>query len=374
MIDQTKNMMIGLFVIAACAIITFIILFLHPSVGDEGKVLRVRFANIDKLNIGTRVTFAGRPVGEVVEITEVPSVISEREVKNGKVYAYELKMAVDSKVNVFNTDSVYARTSGLLGEKSVEISPGALKKGMELVNLNDQLIYAQESGSVEDVFKDFSNIACKVDQALDNLNCLLKDCKERDTIKNINTALDNTNLLLGRLNSKWSSFDCTCNHLNELCCNLNTLSRKVLNGEGSIGKLCCCDDFYLRTTSVVSKAETIMDDINHWGLLFHLDKGWQRLRARRLNLMLTLRTPQEFRNYFNDEVNQISTSLSRVSMVLDRSWNSPCGGCLVEDREFTKVYAELMRRVETLEEALKMYNQQLVDTEVKKTELCSDCR
>ena len=47
MIDQTKNMMIGLFVIAACAIITFIILFLHPSVGDEGRVLRVRFANVD---------------------------------------------------------------------------------------------------------------------------------------------------------------------------------------------------------------------------------------------------------------------------------------------------------------------------------------
>lgn len=370
MIDQTKNMMIGLFVIAACAIITFIILFLHPSIGNEGRVLRVRFANVDKLNIGTRVTFAGRPVGEVVEIVEIPEVESGRMAHNGKIYAYELKLAIDSRVNVFNTDTIYARTSGLLGEKSVEITPGPLKRGRELLNMDDQIIYAEETGSVEDCFKDFSKISCKVDRALEYLMNILKDIKEKETVNKINTTLDSTNLLLTRVNSKWKCIDETINHINEMCMNFNTLSCQICKGQGTIGKLCCSDDLYLRTTSVISKAETIMDDVNHWGLLFHLDKGWQRLRARRLNLLQKLCTPQEFRNFFNDEINQISTSLSRVSMILDRTCYNPSCGCLLEDREFAKVYSELLRRVESMEEALKMYNQQLVDCEVKQTELC----
>lgn len=370
MIDQTKNIMIGLFVIAACAIITFIILFLHPSVGDEGRILRVRFSNVDKLNIGTRVTFAGRPVGEVVDLTEIPAAVSERKDQNGIVYTYELKLAVDSNVNVFNTDKVYARTSGLLGEKSVEISPGPLLPGHELVNLKNEIIYSEESGSVEDSFKDLSKVASKIDAALDALTYILSEIKTSETILRINNTLDSTNLLISRFNSKWDTIDSTLNNIQCVTANCQTFSSCLLKGEGTFGKLCHSDDLYLRTTSVISKAETLMDDINHYGPLFHLDKGWQRLRARRMNLLCTLRTPQEFRNYFNDEINQISTSLSRVSMILDRTCCCPSAVCLLQDDEFSKVYAELLRRVEGLEEALKMYNQQLVDCEVKQTELC----
>ena len=49
----------------------------------------------------------------------------------------------------------------------------------------------------------------------------------------------------------------------------------------------------------------------------------------------------------------------RVSMVLEKSFDSPNYSCLIENREFTKVFSELMRRVEGLEEMLKMYNIEL---------------
>ncbi|MDP1880257.1 MAG: MlaD family protein, partial [Parachlamydiaceae bacterium] len=73
-----KNILIGVFVILAVCVIVFMLLFLHPSVGDNAKTLRVRFADIDKVNIGTRVTYAGRPVGEVVSITELPDARTSR--------------------------------------------------------------------------------------------------------------------------------------------------------------------------------------------------------------------------------------------------------------------------------------------------------
>jgi phospholipid/cholesterol/gamma-HCH transport system substrate-binding protein len=96
MADQFKNMMIGIFVLAAFAIIIFIMLFLHPNVGNEGKTLRVRFADIDKISAGTRVSFAGKPVGEVIRIDEVDK--SERVDHDGIVYVYELVLAIDSGV------------------------------------------------------------------------------------------------------------------------------------------------------------------------------------------------------------------------------------------------------------------------------------
>ena len=63
--DQYKNVMIAFFVIAAIAICTFVLMFIHPSIGDEKKILRARFTDIDKINTGTRVTYGGKPVGEV---------------------------------------------------------------------------------------------------------------------------------------------------------------------------------------------------------------------------------------------------------------------------------------------------------------------
>jgi phospholipid/cholesterol/gamma-HCH transport system substrate-binding protein len=119
----------------------------------------------------------------------------------------------------------------------------------------------------------------------------------------------------------------------------------------------------------MSKLETVLDDINHYGLMFQSDKGWQRLRARRMNLLQKLCSPQEFRNYFNDEINQISTSLSRVYTVLNEIENDPCTCDVMQDKEFTKVFSDLMRRVSMLEEEVRMYNTQIMETQIHKTEL-----
>ena len=42
MADQLKNFMIGLFVTAAVGVVIFILMFLHPRIGDEGRILHVR--------------------------------------------------------------------------------------------------------------------------------------------------------------------------------------------------------------------------------------------------------------------------------------------------------------------------------------------
>lgn len=389
--DQAKNMLIGIFVVAACAIVVFVLMFLHPSVGDEGRLLRVRFANIDKVTIGTRVTFAGKPVGEVIAITELPDADTERRSINGYVYVYELTLRVDSGVNVFNTDELSSRTSGLLGEKTVAITPGAAKPGEELRLVNTEIIYATETGTVEETLKEFKELSDKVELVLDNINDAFAKLNEGKFWENLGkSAADISDALTTLEEDKfWENLGKTAANLNEISTSLNNkeqwknilanvdeITNKINTGKGTVGKLISDDELYLRVASFLSKGETTMNDINHYGILFHLDKGWQRLRARRMNLLQELSTPQEFRNYFNDEVDEIHTSIARVSMLLEELQSQPscCYLDLLTNPEYKKVFAELMRRVSQLEEEVRMYNQQVVDTAVHKTELIDCCQ
>lgn len=368
--DQMKNMLIGIFVVAAAAIVIFVLMFIHPSVGDETLVLRVRFANIDKITVGTRVTFAGKPVGEVVEIRELPEVDTERKAINGYIYVYELTLRVDSSVRVFNTDQIATRSSGLLGDKSVAILPGPPKPGEELRIVNDEIIYATETGSVEDTLKDIGDLSAKLETALDNVNEAFTSLQKNKFWDNLGQTASQINGITAALNKPklWSD---SLENVHRISSNFKNISTRIDQGRGTVGKLISRDDLYIRFVALTNKAETALNDVNHYGVLFHLDKGWQRLRARRLNLMQKLRTPQEFRNYFNDEIDQVSTSVARVSMVLDqlRSMNGTDCYDMMQSPEFTKVYAELMRRVSTIDESIKMYNQQVADSSLHETEL-----
>ena len=129
MTDKMKNILIGLFVAAAVTIMVAMVLFLEPRIGDGKKTFRVRFANVAGIIIGTRVTFAGKPVGEVVAIQEVKEARTEPSDETGRVYVYLLTLKVDSTVDIYNYDEIAIRTTGLMGEKSIAILPKLAPKG-----------------------------------------------------------------------------------------------------------------------------------------------------------------------------------------------------------------------------------------------------
>lgn len=427
MAASIKNILIGLFVLAAVGIIVFMLLFLHPSVGDNAKTLRVRFTDIDKVNLGTRVTYAGKPMGEVVSIQELPEARTSRLSKHGDVYVYELVLKVDSGVDVFNTDVITLRTSGLLGERNIDINPRPLEPGEKLQKVEDEVLYAAQTTSVEDTMKqieilsqkfglvldDFhhlmediqhNEIVTKVSHSIDNIfaitNALNQPEKWKQTLDNILTlseranhswnsvdaSLQNIYSLTDRAHRSWSSIDQTLDNFHDISLRTqrswstmdhafdefhtaarNTVAftekaNQIINytrqGKGTLGQLFVGDDLYLRLKSILHKGEIVMDDMNSYGLLFHLDKRWQRIQGRRLRLLEKLSGPNEFAKYFNQEMDQISASLCRVSMVLNESECYPQS--LIYNRSFTQRFAELLRRVENMEETLKIYNEQIV--------------
>ena len=202
-----KNILIGAFVIAAGALIIFVLLFLHPSVGDEGQEIRVRFANIDKVSIGTRATYGGRAVGEVTEIKEIEDPQNARKPgKDGYVYIYELIVSVDSKVKIYNTDQISLKTSGLLGERSVEISPNPAKPGEIIRLVNKDILYAYEGGSVEQAFQEFRDLSDKIDSTLDSIKYAVDALNRAQIWQKLSTTAQNLSDITTALNKndKWT--------------------------------------------------------------------------------------------------------------------------------------------------------------------------
>lgn len=391
--DATKNILIGLFVVTAGLLLIFMILFLHPTVGDDAQQVLVRFANIDKVSVGTRVTYGGKPVGEVIEIRDIEDPKDARKPgKGGFVYLYELVLGVDSRVHIYNTDEISSKTSGLLGEKTVEITPLPAKPGEQVRSISDQIIYANESGSVEETLKEFKELSDKIEETLDSLKFAIDELNRQkiwekishtaQNLSDITTALnkpeqwtdimDNLLAATSGANTVMEEFTGIARHLddsiepikatlNQSLNDLNFITGHMAAGQGALGSLLIRDDIYLGTSALLSKAETVLDDINHYGLLFQNDKRWQRLRARRANLITRLSCPIEFQNYFNDELNQISTSLGRISLAMQDAEYQNCCESFIDDENFRIVFAELLRRVSGMEDSLKMFNQQVAD-------------
>lgn len=359
-----KNMLVGIFILSAIAILISVIMFLKPTVGDGKQTLYVRFSNINNLGIGTRVLFAGKPVGEVVSLEEIKEARLQPTDELGRVYFYQLTLHIDSSVKVYNTDEISIQTSGLLGEKSISITPKAPPKGIIPTQVGLQPIYADSVDPFQNAILDFSDLAMQMEDTFKLASQWIKNHGEEiaSTILSAKVALDevdtavhtyNQSGLIHDVQKGMQTFECTFNSCNEALTD-------VLQGKGTLGKLVEDKDLYLQANAVMTKANNLMNDLNHYGLLFHLNKQWQRTRLKKITELNALQTPQSFRNYFQNEVDTINTSMSRLSMLIDKAEQSYEKQKILESPLFRKDFADLLRNVEELSENLQLYNQQLM--------------
>ncbi|MCB1085203.1 MAG: MCE family protein [Chlamydiia bacterium] len=398
MIDYMKNMLIGLFVVVACALIVGIILFLEPSVGDGKEQLIVRFSNINGLSIGTRVMFAGKPVGEVVSIQQIPHAREQPTDELGQVYFYQLVLHVDSSVRVYNTDEITVQTSGLLGEKSIAIIPRSPPKGVKPTLITSKNpVYAESVDPLESAFNELSQLSDKVEETLDKVIAWIDQNGHElgSAIRSFDDAMHEASLTLSQVNQShlidemklgiqnfsvamrdihysmedlraqdaFTNLGITLQHTKRASGAIDYIADRIACGQGTIGELLVNDDTYLRVTAILSKLDTMMNDVNHYGFLFNLNKEWQRTRLKQVSMLNALSTPQCFQNYFNQEVDLINTSMSRLSMLIDRAENSPEAQRIFDSNLFKKDFAELMRRSQALYDNLKLYNEQLNSAE-----------
>jgi phospholipid/cholesterol/gamma-HCH transport system substrate-binding protein len=399
--EQTKNMLIGVFIIAACTLIVWLIMFLKPSVGNGEQIVYVRFSDINKINVGTRVMYAGKPVGEVVAINPI---VDSRQYPHtdilGRLYSYQLTLKIDSHVKIYTTDQIALQTSGLLGEKSIAIVPKAPPKGVtpQLI-VPKEPIYAESVDPIENVFVELSDLANDMEdtfreftkwmrangdslgQTIQSIGDAMQEAKvaighinQAKIIDSVKQGVDNFSAAMGQMHAAiqemhdggtFANIGMVMTNLKGASRSIDLISKDIADGKGTLGKLIKGDDLYLRVTAIMSKVDTLMNDINHYGILFHLNKNWQRMRSQRVNLLNALNTPSSFQSYFETEVDQINTSMSRLSMLIDKAEESPEKQEILGNDRFKKDFAELLRQSEELSDHLRLYNQQLMDADNK---------
>jgi phospholipid/cholesterol/gamma-HCH transport system substrate-binding protein len=400
MSDRIKNILIGLFVVGALSIMMALVLFLKPSVGDGKKILHVRFTNIAGVTIGTRVSFAGKPIGEVTHIRELPNARDSAD-EHGRIYVYQLTLKVDSGVDLFTCDEIAIKTTGLMGEKSIAILPKAPCKDRPSALITDQIVYASSTDPLENTFNQVSKAANRLEIAIGRLDHwfdenqalvshairsfdgamgqaegllgmvdhhkLVPAVRESVDLLNDNLHLVRSGLgddqLLHKCANLAENLDTAASAFNnegaQALSNINQITRDIASGSGTVGRLIAGDDFYLRMASLMNKGETLMNDVNHYGVLFQYNKQWQKGRTKRANLLKALDTPQEFRNYFEGEVDSMTTSIGRLSELMERAGTEERSR-IVQSEGFKKNFASLMRQVQGLTDSLKLYNEGLV--------------
>lgn len=357
-----KNLLVGIFILSAIAILMALILFVKPTIGDGKQTLHVRFSDIGSLSVGTRVLFGGRPVGEVVAMEEIADARQQPTDELGRVYFYQLTLHIDSSVKVYNTDEISIQRSGLMGEKSIAITPKAPPKGVTPRQIAEQPVYANSVDSFESALLDFSDLSATVEETFQAVGDWVKTNGDQvaGTVQFAGMAMEGIGAAMEQLErgDTFRNAGSVMKHLKSATRSVDLACDDVAKGKGTLGRMIVDEDLYLQMNAILTKADHLMNAVNHYGLLFHLNKQWQRARLKRISSLNALTTPGHFQAYFQGEVDEINASMSRISMLVEKAKETPHREVLLSSFEFKRDFAQLLRKVNELSDNLRLYNQQ----------------
>lgn len=393
--DQTKNMLTGGFILAACALIVYLVIYLKPTVGNGEEILHVRFSDVTGIHVGTRVLLAGRPVGEVLAIDIAPHPRQEPEDTLGRLYYYQLLLAVDSSVKMYTTDEIVVTSSGLLGEKAIEIVPKTPPPGVTSVLVTNQILYAQSMTPFERTFWEITEVSKSVDKTFSLINGWLTanaehvteallsftgamgevqqnlaDVRKAQLVQRAQEGLDHFTEMMK--NGQEALGELVDQHifitLGKLLKNLQHASKSmevalhsVAKGEGTMGKLLMSDDFYMRLVAITTRANTLLHSINDYGLLFNLNKQWLRLHAEHEEKRKEMAHPEELGHTLSSGVEQIEQSVQQLSLLIEKAKQAKQPEEVMHSPAFRKDFTDLLRLVDQLAENLKLLNGWLIE-------------
>lgn len=318
--NQLKNLIIGLFVIIACFIVVAIILFVKPHAGDGKQIIHVYFNDINGITTGTRVTYAGRPIGEVDCIQQIPE--ARQNALGGEIYPYLLTLKVDSGYVIYTTDFFTVQTAGLLGEKYVAIIPKPFVTGQVANIVTPKTVIYGESRDILQIVMDrvttsLNRVIAWIDKYGDDLGGIAK--------------------------------------------NINSITTTIAKGKGTVGRLIQEDGLYLQLSALLTKTNTLLDDVNQYGLLFQYNKTWQRKRLNRMTEANYMRNSRNFQAYMDQQIDEMNTTISHMKDFTERLQFSE----LATNKQFRHHFAEFMQELNSLQEKVKLYNEELNEKKYK---------
>lgn len=223
-----------------------ILAYMTVSVGsfsffkEKGFRVSVVFPSASGLDKKAPARVAGVEVGRVEEIKLVEE-------------GARITMRIQPQFKIRKGGAAAIRSSGLLGDRYVELVPG---KDKDFLKEGDILPAQPEAADLENLMARFSSIADDVKAVTSSLREVvgtpegkesLKDIlgNVRSLTKGVNEFVQNNRESIGRSVSNFETFSKTLKDQgDELVKSLNNIAQKVERGEGTLGKLINDDEAY----------------------------------------------------------------------------------------------------------------------------------
>ncbi|MBE6453411.1 MAG: MCE family protein [Alphaproteobacteria bacterium] len=140
--DETKNLKMGLSIIALILLIFFVVLYTRNDIShkDGGRYYQVyaRFNRTDGLLVGDLVRLAGMDIGRVVDA------------KLDDNFKAILTLEIKDSVKIPDDSSAAIVSSGIMGNKYIEIEPGGSE---DFINKGDEFSYTQDAMVLEELIE-----------------------------------------------------------------------------------------------------------------------------------------------------------------------------------------------------------------------------
>lgn len=277
----TTEAKVGLFVL-----IGFLLLaYMSVKVGDfefgkeKGYEVKALFDNVAGLKLNVPVQIAGIDVGKVNRI----GLVGRRA---------QVVMSINPDVKLPSDSVAIIRTSGVLGDKFLEIIPGdeqlpALKNGEELVNTRTPTDVDEIIAKVGEISEDIKRVTNSLGNALgdeggdvqrmitnfadmsENLAKLTRDNNEQlqKMIENLTlfsqdmAALSSTNK--ENINAILAGFAETSKRINITIASLQDITNKINRGQGTLGELVNDDTTVKKLNTTLASLQDISEKINN---------------------------------------------------------------------------------------------------------------
>jgi len=264
--DQLK---VGVLILVALVIIAASIVKLGQAGNLFGKRYRLvaYVASASGLRVGGQVTVAGQVAGSIKDIKFLPpDTDTTRNLK--------MVLEVDRKLSeqVRQDSRAKIQTSGLLGDKLVDISVGtppnrALHEGDTLIvvpSIDYEAVVQQASGAIAEVVRltrDLSKVTGGINRGEGTLGQLVTN---RQLYDQLNATLLRTSSLMARMENPRGTVGrllddpALYNSLTRMIAGADTVLSQINSGTGSVGKLLRDDTLYVHLNSVVARADSLV--------------------------------------------------------------------------------------------------------------------
>lgn len=323
-------------VIGIIAVIFLITNVRSMSNGNYNFNIKVMLTSAENIFSGTYVTYAGKTIGKVSKIDYHPLIGPD-----GTQYYYEATITICNKIKIKDNDTISSNTNGILGEKVLNISPSSekssiVKKNHRMFSKSDKSIKDATNSAVLLVDKANSTISSvqtimeqnseNIKQSINNIkyiseyiNDLSKNFKEQNIVSHIaliNKTVDlltkNMQEALNTLNSRdaWSNISSILENIKSISdsvsaivsdCNENdkkTIINMIANfsellmhinqsinnhdNKSLIYYILKNGELYEKTLEVLARINSLVYDINKYGVFFTSSRSWQRERLNNL--------------------------------------------------------------------------------------------